>query len=108
MLDLAALRLPFDMDRGDFESAVRERLLGMAAVGRLETLLARPRRFGEVSAWISQLRPEADHPLRQRTAQTLLRWLVHFAPDRFRIETPGHSEILSLIANDEKRDVPSG
>lgn len=108
MLDLAALRLPFDMGREDFESAVRGRLLGMPAIGRLEVLLTRPRRFGEVSAWISQLRPEADHPLRQRTAQTLLRWLVHFASDRFRIETPSHSEILSLMANDEKRDASSG
>lgn len=103
MRDLVALRMPFDLDRVSFFESVGARLGDMPAVRRLEDLLSYSRRFGEVSAWIADVRPTADHAHRQRMAQTLIRWLTYFAPARFRMDAPGYSEILTLISDDGRK-----
>ncbi len=96
MRDIASLDVPFDLDRIGFHRAVRDRLGMQPAIQSLDALLSKPRRFGEVSGWISVHRPEATHAERQRAGQTLIRWLQHFDGSRYRVDTPGYSEILSL------------
>ena len=94
--DMAVLGLPFGLAELEFDSVVRTRLRMKAPLGSLDTFLSRPRRFGELSAWIASVRPDTLHVERQRIAQTFVRWLVHFFSDRYQIDTPNHSEILSL------------
>lgn len=92
--DLAHLRLPGGLAQADFEARVREILLACPAVDTLDRILDTPRRFGEVSAALAGPLPDADHRDRQAAAQTLIRWLLHFASDRYGLQTPNHSEIL--------------
>lgn len=92
--DLAHLRLPGGLLQEDFEARVREILLACPAVRTLDRMLDKPRRFGEVSAALAEPLPHADHRERQGAAQTLIRWLLHFAADRYGLRTPKHSELL--------------
>ena len=92
--DLARLRLPGGLGQADFEARVRAILLACPAVDTLDRMLDTPRRFGEVSAALAEPLPNADHRDRQAAAQTLIRWLLHFASDRYGLRTPNYSEIL--------------
>lgn len=94
--DIVNLRLPADLTPPDFAHAVRTRLRASAMAAALDPLLEVPRRFGEVSRWVGELRPETSRSERQRLAQTLIRWLVQFDGGRYRLDTPNYSEILSL------------
>lgn len=96
--DMVTLGLPCDLGPGDFTGFVQARLRASETVRNLDPLLAVPRRFGELTGWIGELRPQASRDERQRLAQTLIRWLVHFDGGRYRLDTPGYSEILSLVA----------
>ena len=94
--DLVDLGIPGDLGCDQFQDAVRRALLASAAVRIADDLLAEPQRFGAISAALAAILPDATHPQRQAAAQTLIRWLLHFAPERYRIETPNYSEILSI------------
>lgn len=95
LADLVALRIPGDLDRESFNSRVRNSLLASAGVKLIDQLLSEPQRFGAVSAALRDALPDATHAERQTAAQTLIRWLLHFAPDLYRVDTPNYSEILS-------------
>lgn len=92
--DLSHLRLPGGLAQADFDACVREILLACPAVDTLDRMLDTPRRFGEVTAALAEPLPDADHRDRQSAAQTLIRWLLHFASDRYGLQTPNYSEIL--------------
>lgn len=94
--DIVALGLGFDMDRPSFERAVRASLAAMPAIVDLDGFLRRSRRFGEVTGWLEAWRPSSTRIERQRAGQTLIRWLTHFDPERYRVSTPRFSEVLSL------------
>lgn len=92
--DLAHLRLPGGLAQPEFEDRIREILLTCPAVDALDRMLDTPRRFGEVTAALAEPLPDADHRDRQVAAQTLIRWLLHFASDRYGLRTPNYSEVL--------------
>lgn len=92
--DLAHLVIPEGLSQAKFNERVREALLCSAAVRELDPLLDQPRRFGEVTDMMRELLSGTDHQDRQAAAQTLIRWLLHFAGDRYGIRTPNYSEIL--------------
>lgn len=92
--DLAHLVLPGGLSEAKFNEQVREALLRSAAVRELDPLLDQPRRFGEVTDMMRDLLSGTDHQDRQAAAQTLIRWLLYFAGDRYGIRTPNYSEIL--------------
>jgi hypothetical protein len=95
LADLIDLGIPGDLSRERFEDAVRRTLLASPGARLVDNLLAEPQRFGAISAALAALLPEATHPQRQAAAQTLIRWLLHFAPQRYRMDAPNYSEILS-------------
>lgn len=92
--DLAHLALPGGLSEAEFNEQVRKALLSSSAVRGLDPLLDQPRRFGEVTDAMRPLLSGADHQDRQAAAQTLIRWLLHFAGDRYGMRTPNYSEIL--------------
>ncbi len=92
--DLAHLALSGGLSEAEFNEQVREALLHSTAVRRLDPLLDQPRRFGEITDIMRELLSGTDHQDRQAAAQTLIRWLLHFAGDRYGIRTPNYSEIL--------------
>lgn len=91
--DLAALDIPPGLSRKPFEALVANRLLQSPLVGEVDSLLAEPRRFGEVSELLSE-RLELDHREAQHAWQTLMRWLNHFLPERYTRTVPSYSEIM--------------
>jgi hypothetical protein len=94
LFDLAALALPVGLDQVGFDRWVRQELLSSPIVAALDVLLDRPQRFGALSAAVGETMPEADREGMQAVTQVLIRWLTHFAPDRYGLTTPNHSEVL--------------
>lgn len=93
--DLGWLRMPPGLGSAEFRTTVRSRLFEVEAISDLIGFLDRPRRFGELTSWLSRVRPEATFAERQRLAQTLIRWLTFFAGGNFGVDVPRHSEVLS-------------
>lgn len=95
--DLLILQADAASGQAAFEAAVRSHLRESKVMQELDLLLAEPQRFGALTNWLRRKMPEADREQRQGTAQTLIRWLTYFDPDRYLVETPGgYSEVLSL------------
>lgn len=91
--DLAMLRLPSGLDEEAFRALVGACLLRMPVVRALDGFLVQPRRFGEVRAFLDE-RLGLVEPS-SRVWQVLLRWLMHFAPDRYEYRRPRHSEVVA-------------
>lgn len=78
-----------------FAKVLANQISESGIVRTVDALLDRPRRFGEIRDAIAlfarnrDLRLNPDH-----TWQTLMRWLLYFFPDRYRLCTPRHSEIF--------------
>lgn len=93
LTDLQALELPPGLDRPAFEAVVGTRLLQTPIVREVDHLLARSQRFGAVRELIQRRtglsRDEASH-----VWQTMMRWLLHFAPTRYERTVPNRSEVL--------------
>jgi hypothetical protein len=91
--DLACLEPPTGLEREAFEALIGTRLLQEPVVLWVDAALSEPRRFGEVrDLLMGRLdlgREEAGYAW-----QTLMRWLLTFAPRRYSRSTPSHSEIL--------------
>jgi len=91
--DLASLEIAAGLDRERFEDLVGTRLLQAPLIQRVDDLLARSRRFGEVrdvfAAGLGLDREEANHAW-----QTAMRWMLYFLPQRYERSVPSHSEIM--------------
>lgn len=95
--DLAQIDVSPAEGEAVFDAAVRAKLRASELVRRLDAFLSEPRRFGQLTDWLRGVLPEADHEARQTAAQTLIRWLTYFDPERYRVDVPGdYSEVLSL------------
>lgn len=95
LADLLHLGIPGDLGREAFTAQVRHALLASAGARLFDRLLDEPRRFGALSGALAEIMPGSAHAQRQAAAQTLVRWLMCFAPDLYRIDTPNYSEVLS-------------
>ena len=97
--DLECLQL--DFSSGDeLQAMIRTRLVQHPLVMLVSEFCGVPRRFGAVSdllsAWIAQ------HGLSRNPDeawQTLMRWLLFFFPQRYRLERPRHTEVFSTLAS---------
>lgn len=94
--DLLLLNVPSGLDVKAFNQDVRQSLLQLPLVQRLDHFLDPNRRFGELTRWLRTTIPdEARAPAEaERCAQTIIRWLTYFAVDRYGCEPRPHSEIL--------------
>jgi hypothetical protein len=93
--DTIGVAAPYGLDKATFDKYVRSVLLQHSLVGALDTLLESPQRFGAIRAltraFLRRSRLERDPG---EATQTLLRWLLYFAPDRYGLHTANYSEIL--------------
>jgi len=91
--DLAALVVPAGLSREAFEAYVGALLLQQPIIRKVDSLVATPQRFGAVRDSIASMidRPGFDA---DRNLQTLMRWLMHFIPDRYSLTVPHHSEVF--------------
>lgn len=90
--DLQTIKLPPQLDEQSFDEAVRFFLLSTPIVRDYDRFLAVSRRFGETLEFIKRRIREPE--LAERSAQTLIRWLRYFAPDRYAYRRPSHSEVM--------------
>ena len=93
---LSVLALPDGLDEVTFRSRVGTRLLEVEAIRAFDEFVTQPRFFGEMAEWLKAAGVLADHGQddRKRYLQTLVRWLRHFLPGRYRLEEPNYSELF--------------
>ena len=95
--DLQVLGIRDGMTCEQFGEAVRFEVLRNSLIDGLDRFLAQPRRFGEITDWLKTRDAYASHQACQRQAQTIIRWLLHFFPQRYRLGQPHYSEVLERV-----------
>ncbi|WP_221307249.1 phospholipase D family protein [Paraburkholderia atlantica] len=90
--DLAQLAVPSGLTRVQFEAFVGGTILSSPVVARLAEFCSIPRRFGEVRNLLRVIAPTASAT---NDWQTIMRWLLHFAPNRFAVHVANYSEIFT-------------
>lgn len=98
--DLMALNLPAGLAKATFNSYVAAVLLQYPVVQKIDAFITTPQRFGAVRDLLATL-PCAYTPNfdASRAWQTLMRWLLHFLPNRYMLATPNYSEVFSKIGS---------
>ena len=94
--DRISIAAPAGLSDGALRSYVRSALLKHPLINALDCRLDAPQRFGEVRALVRRF--IKSHRLERDPAeatQTLIRWLIHYFPDRYELHTAQYSEILS-------------
>lgn len=96
LADLAVLDAPPGLPADKFRFLVGSLLIQSPIVVGLDSVLDRPRRFGEIRDFLRG-RMETDGIDRDPSEvwQTLMRWLLLFLPQRYACDTPRYSEIFS-------------
>jgi hypothetical protein len=97
--DLEILSLPEGLTDQEFGEKVGAALLAHPVIAAFDAFVARPRFFGEMAEWLGTREEFAgqDAEQRKRYLQTLIRWLRHFVPTRYRLEEPGYSERFGRV-----------
>lgn len=97
--DLEALALPDGLDESTFRQRVGAGLLAVETVRAFDEFVSQPRYFGEMAEWLKGRGVLADQSLEDRKMylQTLVRWLRHFLPGRYRLEEPNYSELFGRV-----------
>lgn len=97
--DLALLALPDGLDEPTFKRRVGAELLAIETVAAFDEFVAQPRFFGEMADWLKGkgVLPDQSQEDRKRYLQTLVRWLRHFLPGRYRLEEPNFSELFGRV-----------
>lgn len=97
--DLEALMIPAGLDRNAFEAQVGAMLLQQPIVQDIDQLTITPQRFGAVKALLaSRYENDPDFDPGQ-VWQSLMRWLLHFLPDRYGVSVPNYSEVFYRLGD---------
>lgn len=93
--DLRHLTVPLGLSRRAFDFYVGALLLQEPLIRQIDAFVATPQRFGAVRRLLRSL-PSAQSPDfdASRAWQTLMRWLLHFLPDRYELQVPNYSEVF--------------
>jgi hypothetical protein len=91
LADLQQIEPPIGLNRYQFEAFVAGTVLSSPAIAKLAAFARTPRRFGEMRNLLRGLDLHGSAPA---DWQTVMRWLLHFAPDRFSMHTAQYSEIF--------------
>lgn len=92
--DLSTLNPPPFLPEGAFNNVVGGLMLQMPIIRRVDKLLATPQRFGAVRDLLGSLNAEEVTFDPNLAWQTLMRWLLHFIPNRYALAVPRHSEVM--------------
>lgn len=90
--DLQQLAPPHGLTRAQFEAFIAGTILSSPVVARLAEFAVTPRRFGEMKDMLRVIAPVTSAT---NDWQTIMRWLLHFAPDRFDMHVANYSEIFA-------------
>lgn len=90
--DLQLLGPPRGLTRAQFDAFVAGTILSSPVVARLADFAITPRRFGEMKDLLRVIAPATSAT---NDWQTTMRWLLHFAPDRFTMRVTNYSEIFT-------------
>lgn len=90
--DLNYFDLPTALTEPEFRDLIRSRLSTAEVIVGIDRFLAERRRFGEMRNLLRDKFQIADS---NNAWQTLMRWLLHFLPDRYESHTPSFSEIFA-------------
>ena len=103
--DLAYIGPPPRLNEHAFNATVHAILMQTPIFTRVENFMNRPRRFGEMRSYLLSM-PELVNDEREATEmwQTLMRWLLHFLPSRYRLAVPNFSEIILRIGRESALD----
>ena len=95
--DLLVLAIPRGLDEAVFQAEVAATLLQMPLIREVDLFLSQPQRFGAVRDFLESLEdyPASSNPTTDW--QTLMRWLRHFLPSRYRVSVPHYSEVIFRI-----------
>ncbi len=94
--DLAVLQPPTGLSEGAFDRAIGAIFLSMPVMNVIDRHVVAPQRFGAIRDLLKD-QLDLTHDEASRAWQTLIRWLRHFLPDRYKYTRPNHSEIISRI-----------
>jgi hypothetical protein len=100
LYDLLKLQIPRELDLASFNSHVRQRLLESPPIRAIDTALSKPQRFGALTDALRKFTPGMNHKERQNYLQIILRWMLYFAPDIYKLDTPKYSEIITKYSLD--------
>ncbi|MYG80405.1 MAG: hypothetical protein F4187_00900 [Gemmatimonadetes bacterium] len=92
--DLSVLQPPAGLSEAAFDRAIGATLLSMPVVNLIDRRVVAPQRFGAIRDLLKE-HLDLTHDEASRTWQTLIRWLRHFLPGRYKYTRPRHSEIIS-------------
>ena len=92
--DLSELDLPMGLDRAAFEAAVSAKLMMHPLLRQLDDFVLTAKRFGAVSEFVGRLPFKAGRDPSEQW-QTIMRWLLHFLPERYTYSRPRHSEVFA-------------
>lgn len=96
--DLLALELPTGLTREQFQGYVGIQLLQRPIIREVDQFLGMPQRFGAVSDFLKSLLNLKDQKIDTDLLwQTLMRWMLHFMPERYSYAKLPHSEIISRV-----------
>lgn len=96
MSDLVQLQPPSGLPRETFEKSIGAILLTVPLVNMIDKSLTTPQRFGAIRDLLKE-QLDLPHDEASRKWQTLLRWLLHFLPERYEYTRPNYSEIISKV-----------
>jgi hypothetical protein len=95
LIDLSFLSIPEGLSEDRFGACVRAVLMQHQLFNTIWNLSSERRRFGEYRALVKNYCQ--SHHIQRDAADTLqvsMRWLLHFFPENFDLQTPNYSEIL--------------
>lgn len=99
--DMALYGIAFARSKQEFSEILGRTFLAHPFIQALHDKLDEgPMRFGAIKEWIQNTCNDIPTPYRKdltEITQNLLRWLLYFANDRYRLERPNYTEVLSKI-----------
>lgn len=98
-IDLLAFDIPKGLPEAHFNKWLAIQLLQAPLVNAVDEFLIMPRPFVRFRTLLEKISPILAGQRQESTRawQTLMRWLIHFMPDRYLYRVPHHSEILQRI-----------
>lgn len=88
----------------DFRTFLTQKFFAHPFIQAVCRFIDRPRRFGEMRAWVQEHCTDVPVPTRRDLSDNinvLYDWLVELGPDRFYTYRPNHSEIIAPISYKE-------
>ncbi len=98
LTELRSLTIIPNLSQKVFQAYIGTLLLQKPIIQKVDTFVKTPQRFGAVRDLLASL-PCANLPDfdAERAWQTLMRWLLHFLPNRYALSVPNYSEVFYRI-----------